>query len=160
MRTKQSSRDNRDLIRQENGYEQLRLGDDDFGGNEDEDESAMEKLINHEMMSIGSVDMYQPLQLSRDVLRSLEPTSVLIQKWEEPRPWQFHWMRLKQQPITVCPSCQQMFLTDDWFLASLSKGYCPFCRSTSNPNETQLTSSIYSNAPHMSTNSGYLNGVL
>ena len=161
IRSGKKPNQDRDLIRQENGYEQLRLGDDEPLGDEGDDESAMERLINTEMMSLGAQDSYEAIRVSRDILKSLEPTAVLVQKWDEPLQWQFHWMRLRTQPITVCSSCQFMFLTDDWFLASLSKGHCPFCRRTSSRNDhiASTNSNLYVQNGLPSSN-GYLNGIL
>ena len=154
---KGANRKNGDIIKQENGYEQLRLGDDDVN-EDDDDESAMERLINNEMMSLGAMDAYQPLEVSRDILKSLEPTRVVVQKWDDPHPWQFFWVRLKDQSLTVCPSCQFIFISDDWFLASLSKGHCPFCRrssSTEDNAQNSLSSRLVTRR-----SSSYMNGVL
>ncbi|CAI8021388.1 Intraflagellar transport protein 122 homolog [Geodia barretti] len=33
-------------------------------------------------------------------------------------------------PISLCGSCNKMFLADDYELQGLCKGHCPFCRTS------------------------------
>ncbi|XP_057239093.1 intraflagellar transport protein 122 homolog [Malurus melanocephalus] len=69
-----------------------------------------------------------PVCTNRAVLRSMSRRDVLIKRWPKPLPWQFYRSLLPDASITMCPSCFQMFHTEDYELLILQHNCCPFCR--------------------------------
>ncbi|KAL2300007.1 hypothetical protein Nmel_012863, partial [Mimus melanotis] len=71
---------------------------------------------------------FVPVVASRAVLRSLSRRDVLVKRWPRPLRWQFYRSLLPDASITMCPSCFQMFHTEDYELLILQHNCCPFCR--------------------------------
>ncbi|XP_043287356.1 intraflagellar transport protein 122 homolog isoform X2 [Venturia canescens] len=73
------------------------------------------------------------IKVGRKVLKSMEPSSVLIVKW--PKPFKTRYFRnlLTDLQVTFCKSCLKLFHSDDYELALLRHGHCPFCRSANAP---------------------------
>ncbi|XP_041319213.1 intraflagellar transport protein 122 homolog isoform X2 [Pyrgilauda ruficollis] len=71
---------------------------------------------------------FVPLVLSRAALRAMSRRDVLIKRWPRPLRWQYYRSLLPDASITVCPSCFQMFHTEDYELLILQNNCCPFCR--------------------------------
>ncbi|NWY47318.1 IF122 protein, partial [Sylvia atricapilla] len=71
---------------------------------------------------------FVPVVVSRAVLRSMSRRDVLIKRWPRPLRWQYYRSLLPDASITVCPSCFQMFHTEDYELLILQHNCCPFCR--------------------------------
>ncbi|XP_015496273.1 intraflagellar transport protein 122 homolog isoform X2 [Parus major] len=71
---------------------------------------------------------FVPVVVSRAVLRSMSRRDVLIKRWARPLRWQYYRSLLPDASITMCPSCFQMFHTEDYELLILQHNCCPFCR--------------------------------
>ncbi|NXN02831.1 IF122 protein, partial [Sylvia borin] len=71
---------------------------------------------------------FVPVVVSRAVLRSMSRRDVLIKRWPRPLRWQYYRSLLPDASITMCPSCFQMFHTEDYELLILQHNCCPFCR--------------------------------
>uniref|UniRef100_A0A336MIF6 Intraflagellar transport protein 122 homolog n=1 Tax=Culicoides sonorensis TaxID=179676 RepID=A0A336MIF6_CULSO len=71
-----------------------------------------------------------PTVVDKDMLRAIDPRSVLIVKWPPPLRTKYYRNLLPELQITVCPECRQAFHTEDFELQVLQKGHCPFCRTS------------------------------
>ncbi|NWI98423.1 IF122 protein, partial [Crypturellus undulatus] len=69
-----------------------------------------------------------PVVVNRTVLRSMSRRDVLIKRWPKPLRWQYYRSLLPDASITMCPSCFQMFHSEDYELLVLQHNCCPFCR--------------------------------
>ena len=72
-----------------------------------------------------------PMTLDRDVLRAIDPTTVLIAHWPKPLKTKYYRNLLPELQISICPECLQVFHSEDFELQVLQKGHCPFCRTPS-----------------------------
>lgn len=71
---------------------------------------------------------FVPVVVSRSVLRSMSRRDVLIKRWPPPLQWQYFRSLLPDASITMCPSCFQMFHSEDYELLVLQHACCPYCR--------------------------------
>ncbi|XP_071406264.1 intraflagellar transport protein 122 homolog isoform X2 [Pithys albifrons albifrons] len=71
---------------------------------------------------------FVPVVVTRAVLRSMSRRDVLVKRWPKPLRWQYYRSLLPGASITTCPSCFQMFHTEDYELLILQHNCCPFCR--------------------------------
>ncbi|XP_054243511.1 intraflagellar transport protein 122 homolog isoform X2 [Indicator indicator] len=71
---------------------------------------------------------FVPVVVSRAALQSMSRRDVLIKRWPPPLRWQYYRSLLPDASITMCPSCFQMFHTEDYELLVLQHNCCPFCR--------------------------------
>uniref|UniRef100_A0A914C690 Intraflagellar transport protein 122 homolog n=1 Tax=Acrobeloides nanus TaxID=290746 RepID=A0A914C690_9BILA len=92
----------------------------------------------------------QELKLNQDELLSLETSHVFICKWMPPlktrfyynmiseisiakcpacHKTRFYYNMISEISIAKCPACHKMFHMDDFEMAVLQEGYCPFCRT-------------------------------
>ncbi|NXY57616.1 IF122 protein, partial [Callaeas wilsoni] len=71
---------------------------------------------------------FVPVVVNRAVLRSMSRRDVLVKRWPRPLRWQYYRSLLPDASITMCPSCFQMFHTEDYELLILQHNCCPFCR--------------------------------
>ncbi|XP_010017856.1 PREDICTED: intraflagellar transport protein 122 homolog, partial [Nestor notabilis] len=71
---------------------------------------------------------FVPVVVNRAVLQSMSRRDVLIKRWPKPLQWQYYRSLLPDASITMCPSCFQMFHTEDYELLVLQHNGCPFCR--------------------------------
>ncbi|XP_031461066.1 intraflagellar transport protein 122 homolog isoform X3 [Phasianus colchicus] len=71
---------------------------------------------------------FVPVVVNRAVLQSMSRRDVLIKRWPKPLRWQYYRSLLPDASITMCPSCFQMFHTEDYELLVLQHNCCPFCR--------------------------------
>ncbi|NXO72942.1 IF122 protein, partial [Phainopepla nitens] len=71
---------------------------------------------------------FVPVVVSRATLRAMSRRDVLVKRWPRPLRWQFYRSLLPDASITMCPSCFQMFHTEDYELLILQHNCCPFCR--------------------------------
>ncbi|XP_063021153.1 intraflagellar transport protein 122 homolog isoform X2 [Melospiza melodia melodia] len=71
---------------------------------------------------------FVPVVVSRAVLRAMSRRDVLVKRWPRPLRWQYYRSLLPDASITMCPSCFQMFHTEDYELLILQHNCCPFCR--------------------------------
>ena len=85
----------------------------------------MDRLVSIEHTSTE----YAPVTVDREILRSLTYSEVFIRYWPPPLRNQYYKSLMPDLPITSCPSCYQLFHSDDFDLQILRKGSCPFCRA-------------------------------
>ncbi|XP_069871711.1 intraflagellar transport protein 122 homolog isoform X5 [Dipodomys merriami] len=71
---------------------------------------------------------FAPVVVNRSVLRSMSRRDVLIKRWPPPLQWQYFRSLLPDASITMCPSCFQMFHSEDYELLVLQHACCPYCR--------------------------------
>ncbi|NXX80241.1 IF122 protein, partial [Urocolius indicus] len=71
---------------------------------------------------------FVPVVVNRAALQSMSRRDVLIKRWPKPLRWQYFRSLLPDASITMCPSCFQMFHTEDYELLVLQHNCCPFCR--------------------------------
>ncbi|XP_051483299.1 intraflagellar transport protein 122 homolog isoform X2 [Apus apus] len=71
---------------------------------------------------------FVPVVVTRAVLQSMSRRDVLVKRWPRPLRWQYYRSLLPEASITMCPSCFQMFHTEDYELLVLQHNCCPFCR--------------------------------
>ncbi|XP_051524720.1 intraflagellar transport protein 122 homolog isoform X2 [Myxocyprinus asiaticus] len=71
---------------------------------------------------------FVPVVVSRAVLRFMSRRDVLIKRWAKPLSWQYYRSLLPDVSITMCPSCFQMFHSEDYELLVLQHNCCPYCR--------------------------------
>ncbi|XP_037586072.1 intraflagellar transport protein 122 homolog [Cebus imitator] len=71
---------------------------------------------------------FVPVVVSRLVLRSMSRRDIIIKRWPPPLRWQYFRSLLPDASITMCPSCFQMFHSEDYELLVLQHGCCPYCR--------------------------------
>ncbi|XP_066470268.1 intraflagellar transport protein 122 homolog isoform X1 [Tiliqua scincoides] len=69
-----------------------------------------------------------PVVVNRAALRSLSRRDVLVKRWPKPLRWQYFRSLLPDASITMCPSCFQMFHSEDYELLVLQHNCCPYCR--------------------------------
>ncbi|ETN80766.1 hypothetical protein NECAME_08940 [Necator americanus] len=67
--------------------------------------------------------------LSRDDLNRLEKGQVIILHLPEPLKTRFLFNQMPSISVSKCPSCNKVFHSDDFEMAVLQEGHCPFCRS-------------------------------
>ncbi|XP_048212257.1 intraflagellar transport protein 122 homolog isoform X1 [Perognathus longimembris pacificus] len=71
---------------------------------------------------------FVPVVVNRSVLRCMSRRDVLIKRWPPPLRWQYFRSLLPDAAITMCPSCFQMFHSEDYELLVLQHACCPYCR--------------------------------
>uniref|UniRef100_A0AAY4D3U5 Intraflagellar transport protein 122 homolog n=1 Tax=Denticeps clupeoides TaxID=299321 RepID=A0AAY4D3U5_9TELE len=71
---------------------------------------------------------FVPVMVSRSVLRSMSRRDVLIKRWPRPLRWEYYRSLLPDVSITMCPSCFQMFHSEEYELLVLQHNCCPYCR--------------------------------
>uniref|UniRef100_A0A672SCQ1 Intraflagellar transport protein 122 homolog n=1 Tax=Sinocyclocheilus grahami TaxID=75366 RepID=A0A672SCQ1_SINGR len=71
---------------------------------------------------------FVPVLVNRAVLRCMSRRDVLIKRWPRPLSWQYYRSLLPDVSITMCPSCFQMFHSEDYELLVLQHNCCPYCR--------------------------------
>ncbi|XP_074101716.1 intraflagellar transport protein Oseg1 [Cotesia typhae] len=81
------------------------------------------RLIKYEDKVEGST-----IKVGRNVLMSLEPYEVLIVPWPEPFKTRYFRRILTDLPVTYCSSCLRLFQMEDFEIALIKNGHCPFCR--------------------------------
>uniref|UniRef100_A0AAF5PHL4 Intraflagellar transport protein 122 homolog n=3 Tax=Wuchereria bancrofti TaxID=6293 RepID=A0AAF5PHL4_WUCBA len=63
----------------------------------------------------------------RETLLKLERQQVIIAEWPAPFVTRFYYNIIPEISITQCTSCYRMFHADDFEMAYLKTGACPFC---------------------------------
>ncbi|EJD73786.1 hypothetical protein LOAG_18816 [Loa loa] len=63
----------------------------------------------------------------RETLLMLEKQQVIIAEWPTPFVTRFYYNVIPEISITQCNSCYRMFHADDFEMACLKTGACPFC---------------------------------
>ncbi|KAL3982366.1 WD domain G-beta repeat family protein [Acanthocheilonema viteae] len=67
----------------------------------------------------------------RETLLKLEKQQVIIAEWPPPFVTRFYYNVIPEISITQCSSCYRMFHADDFEMACLKTGACPFCHVAS-----------------------------
>ncbi|KAF1756874.1 hypothetical protein GCK72_013328 [Caenorhabditis remanei] len=90
-------------------------------------------------------DDYNPLRsikkgvkeiiLNRDSLSRLERGHVIVQTFQPPLAPKFLFNVMPSITIAQCKGCNKVFDLDDFEMACLRKGHCPFCRTSYDRNE-------------------------
>ncbi|XP_074646999.1 intraflagellar transport protein 122 homolog [Tubulanus polymorphus] len=93
---------------------------------EEEEDAFTAKLLSYEH----DRNEFVPVVVNRTILKSLKRHEVLIQRLKKPLRFRYYKSLMPDVSITLCPNCNKMFHTDDYELLSLQKGYCPFCRTS------------------------------
>ncbi|XP_041130093.1 intraflagellar transport protein 122 homolog [Polyodon spathula] len=70
---------------------------------------------------------FVPVVVNKSVLWSMSRRDVLIKRWPKPLQWQYYRSLLPDVSITTCPSCFQMFHSEDYELLVLQHNCCPYC---------------------------------
>ncbi|XP_068714789.1 intraflagellar transport protein 122 homolog isoform X2 [Montipora foliosa] len=91
---------------------------------EQEDDPFTAKLMSFEQ---GGSE-FVPVRVGRSTLQAMNSREVLVKKWPVPLKYQYYRSLLPDVSITLCPSCNRLFHTDDYELLVLQKNCCPFCR--------------------------------
>ncbi|XP_046555893.1 intraflagellar transport protein 122 homolog [Haliotis rubra] len=99
----------------------LRLGDE---AEEDEDPFTA-RLKTYD----DGTNEFRPVVVNKSILQSMTRSEVYVLKWPKPLRYQFFRSLLPDVTITLCPSCNRLFHTDDFEQQYLQKGFCPFCRT-------------------------------
>jgi intraflagellar transport protein 122 len=73
---------------------------------------------------------FHPVVVGRAVLTRLHRSEVVVKRWGAPIGNQYYRSVMPDFPISLCGTCNKMFLADDYELQGLCKGHCPFCRKT------------------------------
>ncbi|KAF5403013.1 Intraflagellar transport protein [Paragonimus heterotremus] len=73
---------------------------------------------------------YLPVQLDAETLRSIPASEVIVIEQTDPLQPRYYKSVLPEVIITQCTTCHKLFNTDDYELAVLQKGHCPFCRTS------------------------------
>eukprot|EP00795_Rhopilema_esculentum_P002487 gene2487-18150_t len=71
---------------------------------------------------------FTPVLIGRKALKNLNRNEVFIKRWPEPLRYQYYKNIIPDVSIKMCQSCFRMFHTEDFELALLQHGHCPFCR--------------------------------
>ncbi|XP_060691773.1 intraflagellar transport protein 122 homolog [Hemiscyllium ocellatum] len=71
---------------------------------------------------------FVPVVVNREVLQSMSRRDVLIKRWPKPLKWHYYRSLLPDVSITMCPTCFQMFHSEDYELLVLQHNCCPYCR--------------------------------
>ncbi|VDO26073.1 unnamed protein product [Onchocerca flexuosa] len=64
---------------------------------------------------------------NREILLRLEKQQVIIAEWPPPFATRFYYNIIPEISIIQCNSCYRMFHADDFEIACLKTGGCPFC---------------------------------
>ncbi|XP_051964785.1 intraflagellar transport protein 122 homolog isoform X1 [Xyrauchen texanus] len=96
-------------------------------GIEDPEDDPFTAKLSFEVRQQGG-SAFVPVVVSRAVLRSMSRRDVLIKRWAKPLSWQYYRSLLPDVSITMCPSCFQMFHSEDYELLVLQHNCCPYCR--------------------------------
>ncbi|KAG7202395.1 hypothetical protein KM043_018711, partial [Ampulex compressa] len=88
-------------------------------------------LFTARLMKYDGKSSSSTITVGRGLLKSMDPSTVLIIKW--PKPFKTRYFRnlLPDLQVTSCRSCLKLFHSDDYELALLRYGHCPFCRASS-----------------------------
>ncbi|TGZ55252.1 hypothetical protein CRM22_010436 [Opisthorchis felineus] len=83
------------------------------------------KLLNADLNS----GPYTPVQLDAETLRSIAASEVIVIELPSPLRPRYYKSVLPEVHVTQCLTCHKLFNTDDYELAVLRMGCCPYCRT-------------------------------
>ncbi len=87
------------------------------------------RLTKYMFSPTQTLDASEPIRVDESILRSFHRNEVYIKKWPSPAvKTQFYKSMVPEAPIILCPSCNRFFDEEEYELAYLQKGHCPFCR--------------------------------
>ncbi len=72
---------------------------------------------------------HEPVKASRDMLRAMPSTEVVVQTWPAPLAPRYFRNVMPEIPVAHCASCLHFFDGDNFASAVLKAGACPFCRA-------------------------------
>jgi hypothetical protein len=65
------------------------------------------------------------------MLLPVDASEVYVVQWgTSARPTEYYRNMLPDVPVVLCHNCNHFFHEEDWEFATMSKGVCPFCRSS------------------------------
>ncbi|KJH46099.1 hypothetical protein DICVIV_07831 [Dictyocaulus viviparus] len=67
--------------------------------------------------------------LNKTDLERLEKNQVVVLHFPSPLKTRFFFNQMPSISVTKCKSCNKVFHSDDFEMAVLQEGHCPFCRS-------------------------------
>ncbi|CAH8612583.1 unnamed protein product [Dicrocoelium dendriticum] len=97
-----------------------------FGDATSEHDPFTAKLLSADLSS----GPYKPVCLDEETLRHIPASEVIILERPSPLRPRYYKSILPEIGITQCFTCHKLFNTDDYELAVLQKGHCPFCRTS------------------------------
>ena len=80
------------------------------------------------MLDFEPTGRFVPPAATREMLLGMEPSDVYIVQ-NDRKGAEYYRNMLPDVPIVLCHSCNHFFHEEDWELAVMSKGKCPFCRA-------------------------------
>ncbi|XP_041457748.1 intraflagellar transport protein 122 homolog isoform X2 [Lytechinus variegatus] len=99
---------------------------DEYGG---DDSDVQEDPFTARLLSFEQGgNEFVPVVVNRTVLKSLDRSHVVIKRWSAPLRYQYFKSIMPDVSVIVCPSCNQLFHTDEYEIQVLQKNHCPFCR--------------------------------
>jgi intraflagellar transport protein 122 len=81
-------------------------------------------------------DEYRPVVVDRALLKAMDPSLVFVCKWPFPLRWKWYRIIVPEQPLGRCRHCNKFFHNDEFELALLEHGGCPFCRNKKDSDTT------------------------
>jgi len=73
---------------------------------------------------------FQPTVATREMMLQMEANDVFVLQWPTAgRPLEFYRNMLPDVPVVCCHECNHFFHEEDWELAVMATGKCPFCRA-------------------------------
>ena len=77
----------------------------------------------------GTHGQFRPPTADRQMLLAMERGDVYVLKPGAPQlPWEFYRNMLPDVPVVLCHACNHFYHEEDWELALMQTGACPFCR--------------------------------
>jgi len=94
------------------------------GGGVDIDDPFTKAMLDFE-----PTGRFAPTIATREMLLQMEAADVYVLQWPtQGKPLEFYRNMLPDVPVVCCHNCNHFFHEEDWELAIMSKGQCPFCR--------------------------------
>ncbi|XP_065066835.1 intraflagellar transport protein 122 homolog isoform X1 [Rhopilema esculentum] len=119
----QTNKKDKHKFQQSENMQSLRFDEFEDAVGEDEDPFST-KVMTFEQ---GGGE-FTPVLIGRKALKNLNRNEVFIKRWPEPLRYQYYKNIIPDVSIKMCQSCFRMFHTEDFELALLQHGHCPFCR--------------------------------
>ena len=104
-----------------------------LGGDDTHEHSALDidDPFTKAMLDFEPTGRFTPTAATREMLLHMEPSEVFVVQWPHAsRPLEFYRNMLPDVPVVLCHSCNHFFHEEDWELATMAKGKCPFCRAS------------------------------
>jgi intraflagellar transport protein 122 len=83
------------------------------------------------MLDFEPTGRFMPTVATREMLLQMDASEVYVVQWgTSARPTEYYRNMLPDVPVVLCHNCNHFFHEEDWEFATMSKGVCPFCRSS------------------------------